>query len=309
MKKRAPKAAICEQQAHSGGCLCDSDLAVERRAADPSCTGISEEKRRRGAVTIHEIRVVTDEAAAAIGKPRGTYITLFHAPAWELWGEAKEEVARALSREMLRLAAVFYPSIPPHRLTVLFVGLGNRNLTADAIGPRAAAQVTATLHLRTTEPALFERLRCAGVAVCAPGVTAETGVEAADTVLDLSRRIRPDLVVAVDALAARSTERLATTIQLCDTGVAPGSGLGMKHIALTRETLGAPVIAVGVPTVVRSRTLVADALTEAGRGALCDPILAHMGQSDFFVSPKDIDTTADTLSSIIAMAFERLFGP
>lgn len=309
MRKRTPKAAVYEQPAHPGGCLCDSDLAVERRAADPSCTGISEEKRRRGAVTIHEIRVVTDEAAAAIGKPRGTYITLFHAPAWELWGEAKEEVARALSREMLRLAAVFYPSIPPHRLTVLFVGLGNRNLTADAIGPRAAAQVTATLHLRTTEPALFERLRCAGVAVCAPGVTAETGVEAADTVLDLSRRIRPDLVVAVDALAARSTERLATTIQLCDTGVAPGSGLGMKHIALTRETLGAPVIAVGVPTVVRSRTLVADALTEAGRGALCDPILAHMGQSDFFVSPKDIDTTADTLSSIIAMAFERLFGP
>ena len=306
-----------ETQASSGnampsavrGCSVDSDLAVERRAADPDCPGISEEKRRRGAVKVHEIRVTTDEAAAAIGKPCGTYITLSHAPAWELWGEAKEEVVRALSREMLRLAAGFYPSVPPHRLTVLFVGLGNGQLTADAIGPRAAARVTATLHLRTSEPTLFGRLRCAGVAVCAPGGTAQTGVEAADTVLDLSRRIRPDLVVAVDALAARATSRLATTIQLCDTGVAPGSGLGMKHTALNRETLGAPVIAVGVPTVVHSRTLVADALTEAGAGELCDPLLARMGQSDFFVSPKDIDTTADTLSSVIAEAFERLFGP
>lgn len=295
MKQRNPAAA-------------DSDLAVERRAADPACAGIGETVRQFGGVHISEIRVNSKQAAALIGKPQGTYITLSHAPAWGLWGEMREELVRALSRELARLCEGAMPPRPIGETVVLFAGLGNRHLTADAVGPRAAERVTATLHLKEAEPRLFRRLRCAGVCVCAPGVTAQTGTEAADAVLDLAARVHPHLVIAVDALAARATSRLATTIQLCDTGVVPGSGLGVKHTAITRETVGAPVIAVGVPTVVNSRTLVADALAEAGAEALCDDILSAMGQSDFFVSPKDIDTTADTLASVIAEAFERVFG-
>ncbi|MBP5209640.1 MAG: GPR endopeptidase [Clostridia bacterium] len=286
----------------------ETDLAAESYAADTSTGGVYEKKHVEDGIEVEEIRIRTEEAAERLGKPIGRYVTLTHPPAWTLWGAERERVVRVLGRALRRLSDPLCGKRERTARTLLFVGVGNRSLTADAIGPRAADKVTATLHIRESDPDLFSRMECAGIAVLAPGVTAETGMEAAYAIRAATEQVRPDLVIIADALAARSTARLATTIQLCDTGISPGSGIGRRHPALTRETLGAPVIALGVPTVVSSRTLVRDALETAGYPEAFGVVEGRMGQSDFFVSPKDIDAVAEAEADILSAAVNHCFG-
>jgi spore protease len=193
-------------------------------------------------------------------------------------------------------------------LSVLVVGLGNARMTADALGPKTASALNVTRHLSTLEPSLYRALSCASMAAISPGVLGQTGIETLEILRGAVRTVKPDLLIAVDALAAGEVGRLGATVQISDTGIVPGSGVGNHRNALTKDTLGVPVIAIGVPTVVNSSTLVRDALEQAGIHTLCDPLQRVLENGrGFFVSSKDGDTVIETFSAILSRAIELAF--
>jgi spore protease len=179
---------------------------------------------------------------------------------------------------------------------VLVVGLGNRAMTPDAVGPLAADSVLVTRHLISAMPKHFSGFR--PVAVFRAGVLGTTGVESAEAVRGLAAEVQPALIIAIDALASRRCGRVCRTVQLSDTGIIPGSGVGNHRWALDRETLGVPVIAIGVPTVVDSATLAADLLEEAGIMEI-DENKLRRGQENLMVTPRDIDAQVRDLSKVV----------
>lgn len=245
-----------------------TDLALEDTEQFPSngeepagrgLRGIEVTRHRRfdDRILITKVDVKTAEAAAEIGKPVGAYLTLES----EDLREPDEEIVHAVAKELARQLLLFFrhagekgaDSSSEHRLrSVLVIGLGNREITADALGPKVSEFLDATSHI--------EERGGIGVSTLAPGVMAQTGMESADIIRGVVRETKPDLLIVIDALAARSTSRFQTTIQLSDTGIAPGSGVGNHRTGITRESLGIPVLAIGVPTVVDAATIVSDAV-------------------------------------------------
>ena len=241
------------------------------------------------------VEVSEPSAARALGKPMGTYITLDLRPYWAHAEDALERAATAVGAELR--------SLIPGAKTALVVGLGNDAMTPDAIGPQVAEHVLVTRHLMRDEA--FASLTA--VSVLVPGVLGRTGMEAAETIRGAVRTVRPDVLIAVDALASRSLERVCTTVQLSDTGIVPGSGVGNRRRALNRATLGIPVIAVGVPTVVDVHTLALDILEEAGAAEI-DPA-ALRGHGGVMVTPRDIDAQIRELSRVVGYGVDLALQP
>ncbi len=227
-------------------------------------------------------------------------------------GEAELPALSALlARELTSMAALQlgHPVTPGTRIFVL--GLGNADMTPDAIGPGTVRRITVTRHLRAYDEALFASLGCCELSALSPGVMGQTGMESSELCRAAAERLRPELVVAVDALAARSCERLASTIQLSDRGIAPGSGIGNHRMAIDESTMGCPVMGLGVPTVVDSSTLVLDALAQAGMDAdALPPDLATVLESgrSFIVSPRDSDRMVELTCRLLARALDEAFG-
>ena len=226
-----------------------TDLAVEAReltrqgAGATELEGVRAREETREGYPVTRVEVLNETGAKALGKPVGTYITLDLAALARREEDAFPRAARALAAELGLLCKDVPPSAP-----VLVVGLGNRAITPDAIGPGAADHTLVTRHLVERAPEHFGSFR--PVAALAAGVLGTTGVESGELAGAVAEKVRPACVIAVDALASRSLHRVCTTVQLSDTGIVPGSGVGNHRYALDRETLGVPVIAVGVPTVV-----------------------------------------------------------
>ena len=281
-----------------------TDLAAERRRADLSLPGTDYREESEGRFTVTRIKVGDAVSARAIGKPIGKYLTVAF-PALE---EVTEEERGTLLAILVREIRSTLPRTPAGRTpTVLIAGLGNRAIVSDAVGPETVGQITATSHLSEGDPALFRALGCPAVATVAPGVLADTGMESSEILFGVCRSLRPDYVLAIDSLAARSAERLMTTVQISDAGIRPGSGIGNVRRAIDRPSLGIPVISIGVPTVVEAATLVSDALSRAGLpeedcAALCDP------RDRFFVTPKDVDLSVRRISRLLADALSSLFS-
>lgn len=264
------------------------DLAVEaKELAEESAQHLTElpgvrarEEEVEG-LPLTRVEILTEEGAALVGKPRGTYLTLT-LPALPQQREEIRQHARAVAAALGLLPAL------PRQGPVLVVGLGNRRVTPDALGPRATEHLLVTRHL----PLPFRP-----VAALAAGVTGSTGMESGELLRAVVAEIRPACVLAVDALAARRQERVCRTIQLCDTGIVPGSGVGNARMALDRATLGVPVLAVGVPTVVEAGTLCLDLLEQAGQPP--DPALLAGQQEPWFVTPRSIDSEVETLAQVV----------
>ena len=270
-----------------------TDLAVERRRANTDVRGV-EYRSSECCVGIWEcIKISSDEGAKSIGRPKGRYDTL-NTGRMDLLSEeeiddATEEIAKKLCESIDGTSAI------AERLLV--VGLGNRNLTPDSIGPKAAALVKPTLHIKDFDEEMFESLECSEIAVISPGVTAESGLDSSEIIKGVSRRIRPDAIIAIDAIATRSLERLGSTVQISDTGLFPGSGIGNSKNALTEDTLGIPVIAIGVPTVIDSRIF-----------GLSDGAKFMPEKEAMMVSPKEIDEITTNAARIIGGAINQAFG-
>nr|WP_300168869.1 GPR endopeptidase [uncultured Flavonifractor sp.] len=273
-----------------------TDLAVEAAQLwreggnEGELPGVEQTESVQEGYPVTTVRIFNDQGAKALGKPVGTYVTL------TLEGLARREqdafgrAARAVAAELSALLKL------PQKAPVLVVGLGNRAITPDNIGPAAADHTMVTRHLVEQVPEHFGCFR--PVAALAAGVLGTTGVESGELVKAVTEKIRPSSVIAVDALASRSLSRVCNTIQLADTGITPGSGVGNARAALDQRSLGVPVIAVGVPTVVDGATLAADLLAEAGQGDLDSQTLQGAGEG-VLVTPRDIDAKVTDLAKVV----------
>ncbi len=285
-------------------CQRRTDLAAELIPDDKN--DIAEYTEKSGNVTVTTVEILSEAAAKRLGKPKGKYITLDIGKIWYASDEEFEAAADLISKKLISLAE----ELTENALgSVLIAGLGNRRITADALGDETVGLITVTRHLRSLNGKLFGLLGGREISAVAPGVLGQTGIETAELISGVCQQVKPSLVVAIDSLCARSTERLATTVQLGSSGINPGSGIGNHRRALTKETLGAPVIAFGIPTVVDSATLVLDALERAGIEDP-DPKLKEVleNRRGFFVTPKETDTIVRELSRLSAKALTLAFG-
>ena len=284
-----------------------TDLALEaaqlwRESAGEAAElpGVESAEGLREGYPVTTVRILDGRGEQALGKPAGTYITL------ELDGLARRE-SDAFGRAARALAAELAPLLPRDpRAPALVVGLGNRAITPDNIGPKAADHTMVTRHLVEQVPEHFGAFR--PVAALAAGVLGTTGVESGQLVRAVAERIRPACVLCVDALAARSVRRVCRTVQVADTGITPGSGVGNAREALNAQTLGVPVIAIGVPTVVDAATLTRDVLAQAGREGLEPHALGEAG-GGLIVTPRDIDTQVHDLAKVIGYGINLALHP
>ena len=258
-------------------------------------SGVEARDGEREGIPVTTVRILDREGEQALGKPQGTYVTLtlegVAGRAEGVFGRAIRAVAGELSQLL--------EGVAPQGL-VLVAGLGNRAITPDAIGPKVHEQIFVTRHLVDRMPEHFGYLR--PVASLAAEVLGTTGVESGEVVRAVCEKLRPACVIAVDALASRSLERLCRTVQLADTGITPGSGVGNHRVALDRDSLGVPVLALGVPTVVEGSTLAADLM---GADELPD-----LGAGrDLLVTPKDIDSQVADLAKIVGYGISLALQP
>ena len=275
-----------------------TDLALEAEAlwregrpAGEAPEGVRARTERRGSFAVTTVEVLDGRGAQALGKPQGTYVTV------ELDALIRREenafpAACALLSETLRGLLPLGPDD-----TCLVVGLGNRAITPDAVGPDAVDCVMVTRQLTEQLPEDFGGFRPVS-AVCS-GVLGTTGIESSALVRAVAETVKPAAVVAIDALASRSPDRLCRTVQIADTGIVPGSGVGNARQALNRETLGVPVIAVGVPTVVDAATLTLDLAARSG----VQPDPACFGDAGgMIVTPREIDKNVRDVAKLIGYA-------
>ena len=293
-----------------------TDLAVEtseKRPDGKEISGLLVEKEKRGEdITITKVRIETQKAAKTMGKPRGTYISIEADQMMEEDSDYHREISEIFSEQLKNFLPKQY-----QKKKILVIGLGNREVTPDALGPKVIDQLFITRHLlEEFGKYMVELEECCSISGIVPGVMAQTGMETVEILQGVVSQTKPDIVIAVDALAARSIKRLNRTIQITDTGIIPGSGVGNYRNAITREHLGIPVIAVGIPTVVDAATIVADFCTglmenkqeleemgETVRGMI-PPKLNAM-----YVTSKDIDEAVNRLSYTISEGLNMTFVP
>ncbi|MBE6773085.1 MAG: GPR endopeptidase [Ruminococcaceae bacterium] len=276
-----------------------TDLALERHESVPksSIEGIELTVKECNGIKVTHITVTNEKGEKAIGKKMGRYITA-ELPGLERCADNMEQWSKVLADEIR--------SLIPKYGTVLVAGLGNRDITPDAIGPECISHLLATRHIKGEAgmPESLSGLR--SVAGLVPGVLGNTGIETAEILKGVVSKIEPSAVIVIDALASRSLSRLGTTVQLCDTGVSPGSGVGNRRKEINSESLGVPVIAIGVPTVVDGITLALDLIEECGVD-LAEEKRRRIVQSEkgMMVTPKEIDLTVKRAARLISLSVNR----
>lgn len=313
-----------------------TDLALEEKErfesdqVEVQGVVLEEEYDKEREIRVTTVRIETENGAKTMGKPVGTYLTIeapnLSSPDEEIHREVSEELAKYLTEVMKKI-------IPEseHDKEVLVIGLGNRQATPDALGPYVADNLNITRHIvkEYGKYAALEEMNCV-VSAIVPGVMAQTGMETAEIIKGVVRETKPDLLIVIDALAARNSRRLNRTIQIADTGINPGSGVGNYRNAITKETIGVPVIAIGVPTVVDAVTIVSDTMenllsaletseslkgvglvlggySEAEKYELIKELIAP-NLNSMFMTPKDIDETVKRLSYTISEGLNLAFS-
>ena len=214
----------------------------------------------------------------------------------------KRLLSSVLSGEILKLLFRSVGKSCGDGLSVLVAGIGNRGITPDAIGPMTSDRINVTRHIKKMNPTAFSKMGGYCVSAISCGVMGETGMDTAEILRGVVSNIRPDAIIAVDALAARECENLGAVIQMSDSGIVPGAGVGNRRISVDRQSLGIPVIAIGVPTVVSAATLIKDSLTKEGIFLDSRAEEALESRKNFFVAPKECDLLAECASEIIADA-------
>lgn len=268
-----------------------TDLAIEaRELAGERVAGVDFHEYSENSMKISRLTVKTPRAKQLLGKEIGTYITVELPSLTDNFTETDERV-KTIGREIRRL-------LPVNGL-LLVAGLGNEEITPDALGPKTGARVLATRHIggELARSAGLDRLR--PVAVVNPGVTGQTGIETGEYILSVVKRIRPNAVIAIDALASRRIERLGRTVQISDAGISPGAGVGNHRVHINRDTIGVPVIAIGVPTVVDARTFANDLL---GGESLSRAAYPPAGGQQMVVIPREIDLLTERASRLLSFS-------
>ena len=307
-----------------------TDLAVEAKDMyvkenKSEVDGIIVNNDSYGDINITNVKVKSDEAAEKIGKPIGTYITIDFPIFTSYDGEFMDDLSKVVSESLKEVINI------DETKTALVVGLGNWNVTADSLGPKVSEKIMVTRHLKQIMPEVLDE---GVVPVCAisPGVLGVTGIETAEMVKSISQKIKPDIVICIDALGSRSLERVNRTIQICDTGISPGAGVYNNRMKINEENLGIKVVAIGVPTVVDASTIANDAIdlvlddliSRVDTGKPFFEMLQSIDKSeksmiirevlnpyigDLIVTPKDVDDTIENLSKIISNGINIALQP
>lgn len=298
-----------------------TDLAVEsreiyREAYKREVPGVDIETEESENYSITRVKIIDENGEREMGRPKGIYITIDVPKLKNTDQELKDEISKVLAKELKGLCR------NNENTKTLIVGLGNWNVTPDALGPKVVDRVLVTRQYFVTYKKDSDDT-VANVSAISPGVMGLTGIETSEIVKGIVEKTKPDLIIAIDALASRKMERVSTTIQISDTGISPGSGIGNKRIGLTEDYLGVPVIAIGVPTVVDAATMVNDTMdliigsmkNQAEIGSEFYSILEQISAEEKYglirevlepympnvvVTPKEIDIIIDDLSIIIA---------
>jgi len=287
-----------------------TDLALEAREsiseAESELRGVRVEEYYKEEEDIRVTKVVIDtkNAAKAMGKPMGVYVTM-EAPAMvEPDDDYHREISEGLAEELRQML----PGMGQEQ-SILIVGLGNREVTADALGPQVVDNLFITRHIvREYGKAAYDCDKMNLISALEPGVMAKTGMETAEIVAGVVKETKPDLLIVIDALAARSTRRLNRTIQITNTGIQPGSGVGNHRNALTQESLGIPVVAIGIPTVVDAATIVGDALEKLLSEEKEFDSMKYLGEhrnafselNNMYMTGKDIDAVIRRVSYTVS---------
>ena len=302
-----------------------TDLALEAREmvntkVSEEIPGVIVETVEEDEVVITTVNITTPEAERIMGKDQGTYITIEAQGLRYKNTPLQEKIMKQLGQRLVGLVEL------PKNAMVLVIGLGNRNITPDALGPRAVEKIVVTRHLQEMlSPELKGGVR--SVCAIAPGVLGITGMETTEIVQGIVSKIKPDLVIAIDALAAASSRRVLTTVQLANTGISPGSGVGNKRFGLNKHSLGVPVIAIGVPTVVHASTIAMDTidilqehasfaryfksmehLSEEDRRTIVGQVLPEL-LSDLMVTPKEVDRFIEDIGVVVAGGINQAMHP
>lgn len=291
-----------------------TDLALEAREsiseADGSLHGVIAEETEKSGMHITTVKITTKNGAKSMGKPMGSYVTI-EAPGMT---EPDEDCHREIANAIAEVLKQILPMDGSAEKSVLIVGLGNREVIADALGPHVVDQLFITRHMvKEYGMAAYGTEKVNVVSCMEPGVTGRTGMEAAEIIKGVVEQTKPDMMVVVDALAARNVRRLNRTIQITDTGIHPGSGVGNHRNALTEESMGIPVISIGIPTVVDAATIVLDALekmlseeSEADRrNYLSECRNAFAELHNMYVTSKDIDAVIKQVSFMVAEGINK----
>lgn len=307
-----------------------TDLALEAHEAitrTEELPGVDVEKDGDTEIIINRVAITTPQAAAKMGKEMGNYVTL-EVPGLRKKNTAlQDKVIRVFYKELRRIMNLNGSG----KENILVIGLGNWNVTPDALGPRVVRELFITRHVLELKPEILgEGYR--PVCAVAPGVLGITGIETGEIIRGIVERVRPDLVVAIDALAARQMDRLATTLQVADTGVVPGSGVGNRRLGINRQTMGVPVYAIGIPTVVDAITIAGNSMEqlaenmkkESPQGNAFANVVQRMDWGErkevirevlepftggLIVTPKEVDVLIEDISLVIAASLDAAFHP
>lgn len=299
-----------------------TDLAVERRDLyrkanhiENEVQGIETEEEKIGEkIKTTRVKVLDKQGAEAIGKPVGTYITIDVKDLKVANEEDIQQASEVVSKELKTLIEKHIDNQAP----ILVVGLGNLYVTPDALGPKVINEIDITRHLLEYMPEVLDK-NTRAVSAVSPGVLGTTGIETQEILKGIVDNIKPQLIIIIDALASRSIERISSSIQIADTGIVPGAGVGNARKELTQNTLGVPVIAMGIPTVVEAATIAADSLTlfieKIQEQAESNDFLNQLQEEDkyemikevltpsdynFIVTPKEIDDLIENMKDIVA---------
>ena len=287
---------------------------------------VQEQKFEEEDICITTVQIETENGAKAMGKPKGTYITL-EASAM---GEDDEDYHREISEKLAEILKSLI-NVEKEDVSILVAGLGNRMVTPDALGPQVADNLCITRHIiKEFGKYAYEDPSICHISAIGPGVMAQTGMESREIIAGIIGEVKPDYLIVIDALAARSAKRLGRTIQITDTGINPGSGVGNHRHSITKETIGIPVIAIGIPTVVEAATIVHDSmsalidalaqsesmkslqsswdrLNEMEHKTLIRELLSPQ-LNNMFVTPKDIDAEIKQMSYTVSESINIAFG-
>lgn len=263
-----------------------TDLAIERREMhkNEEITGVFVSAKENADCKATIIEITSDEGEKALNKPKGKYITL----EMDSFPDSS-----ALCDGRLQMLKDVLRNLLPEEGTVLVAGLGNPEITPDAIGPKCADCILATRHITQETENELKLPRLRKVSVVSTGVAGKTGIETGEIIAGIKEKINPSVIITIDALAARSISRLGSTVQLCNTGIEPGSGVGNRRKAINEKTMGVPVIAIGIPTVVDAATLSYDLTGKEAQDT---------EYSGYMVTPKDTDIIVSGGSRLIALA-------
>ena len=265
-----------------------TDLAVEARemyvGKEKEVSGISIKENKKGDILITEVEISDEKSANKINKPVGKYTTIESESFKILSPDFLNESSYVLKEELEKIKE------SKDYKNVLVVGLGNANITSDSLGPRVVSKIMVTRHIKEYMPKHLDD-DIIPVSALSPGVLGITGIETNDIISALTKKLKPDLIIAIDALASSSPKRISTTIQITDTGINPGSGISNNRKEISKKSLNTPVIAIGVPTVVDLLSIAKFIYPKIEK--------TEIGK-DFFVTPKEIDKLIENMSKIIA---------